>query len=145
MKTMSEAAKSISDFFSGQKNYDAAAFGAEARSIVNLGGQKLIDHFSTTVAAAGSQAREEIATEHDKFDKLARDLAAYAAQVAASAQDGEPMPNAMRMRPAEMAEGGPFAKKREGEPDLSAYSAEHAFHMMLQTCTTCHAAFRVKR
>ena len=93
----------------------------------------------------GSEAREEIGVEREKFAKLARDLVVYARQVAAGAADGDTMPKSMRMRPAETTEGGPFARRREETPDIASHSSEHAFHMMLQTCSTCHAAFRSRR
>ena len=96
-------------------------------------------------AAEGSKAREEIGTDRPKFEKLARELSVYAGRVAAAASDGETMPETMRMRPGEMTEGGPFARKRREPADVSSYSAEHAFHMMLQTCSSCHAAFRAPR
>jgi cytochrome c556 len=145
MKAMSAAAKSIAEYFSGRKTYDAKDFRAQAMSIAELGGERIVAHFSTAVIADGSQAREEVGIERAKFQKLARDLAAYARQVAAAAADGETMPGTMRMRPGEMTEGGPFARKREEKPEIASYSSEHAFHMMLQTCSTCHAAFRVRR
>ncbi|MDB5525159.1 MAG: cytochrome C-like protein [Rhizobium sp.] len=50
----------------------------------------------------------------------------------------------MRMRTGEVLEGGPFAKKA-ATADVASFSSEHAFHMMLQTCTACHATFRLKR
>lgn len=145
MKAISAAAKSLSEFFAGKKPYDPGAFKAEAHLIASLGGERLLGHFSSVTTAEGSQARAEIAVGRDKFDKFARDLSAYAAQVEAAAKDGAKMPGSMRMRPAEMTEGGPFARKKAGAPDVAAYSAEHAFHMMLQTCASCHAAFRLKR
>lgn len=142
MKAMSAAAKSISERFSGRKPYDAAEFRAEARSIARMGGERLIAHFSSIAAADGSKARDVIAVERARFDEYARELAAYAEQVAAVAAEGEAVPASMRMRAAEMTEGGPFARKREEKPDIASYSSEHAFHMMLQTCSSCHAAFR---
>ena len=142
MKAMSAAAKSISERFSGRKPYDAAEFRAEARLIARMGGERLIAHISSITAADGSQARDEIAVERARFYGYARELAAYAEQVAAAAADGEAVPASMRMRAAEMTEGGPFARKREKKPDFASYSSEHAFHMMLQTCSSCHAAFR---
>ena len=144
MKSMSLAVKSMSEFFAGKRPYDSSEFKTQARVIAELGGERLIGHFSAIAAAEGSQARDEISVERETFAKLAVDLAVYAAQVEATASDGESMPGSMRMRAAEMTEGGPFARKRSEKPDVASYSAEHAFHMMLQTCASCHAAFRVK-
>jgi cytochrome c556 len=145
MKVMAATAKSISEFFSGNKPYEADVFRSDARSIAALGGDRLIGHFADVVTADGSNAREDIAADRGKFAKLARDLETYARQVAAAAADDEAMPAGMRMRAAETTEGGPFARKRETAPDVAAFSSEHAFHMMLQTCSSCHAAFRSRR
>lgn len=144
MKAMSAAAKSISEFFGGKRPYDSDEFKTQARVIAALGGERLIGHFSSVTNAEGSAAKDEIGVEREKFAKLAHDLALYAAQVEAAASDGDTLPETMRMRPAEMTEGGPFARKRAEKPEVASYSAEHAFHMMLQTCASCHAAFRVK-
>ena len=139
------AAKSISEFLSGRKPYDSREFKSQAGTIADLGGERLIWHFSSITVAEGSVAREEIGFEREKFAKLAHDLATYAAQVGTAAEEGNTMPDSMRMRPAEMTEGGPFARKQREEPDVVSFSSEHAFHMMLQTCATCHAAFRLKQ
>jgi hypothetical protein len=40
--------------------------------------------------------------------------------------------------------GGPLGTHVRDEQSLSAMPAEHAFHLMLQTCTTCHARFRME-
>jgi cytochrome c556 len=145
MKAMAAAAKSISEFFSGKKPYEADVLRSDARSIAALGGDKLIRHFADVVTADGSNARADIAADRGKFAKLAHDLQIYASQVAAAAEDSDTMPDGMRMRPAEMTEGGPFARKSEDAPEVDSYTSEHAFHMMLQTCSACHAAFRSKR
>lgn len=145
MKSMAARAKSLAEFFSGKKPYDKIAFKADARAVVGMGGGRLIAHFASVTAAEGSKAREEIGTDRPKFEKLARQLSDYAERVAAAASEGETMPETMRMRPGETTEGGPFARKRTEPADVSSYSAEHAFHMMLQTCSLCHAAFRLRR
>ncbi len=50
----------------------------------------------------------------------------------------------MRMRAGDVIGLGPFGKKVDPTTEISSMPAEHAFHMMLQTCTSCHARFRVK-
>ncbi|TDW25245.1 hypothetical protein EV128_119117 [Rhizobium azibense] len=39
--------------------------------------------------------------------------------------------------------GGPLGTHVQNEAQLSAIPAEHAFHLMVQTCTTCHTKFRM--
>lgn len=43
----------------------------------------------------------------------------------------------MRTKPGEAIGGGPIGTHVRNEQALSAMPAEHAFHLMLQTCTTC--------
>jgi cytochrome c556 len=142
MKAMSAAAKTLNEFFLGRRKYDVSEIRNEAAAISARAGDRLVSHFGDVVAVPGSDAKQEIGTERGKFRKLADELRAYAAQVGAAAKEGEAMPQTMRMRTAELVEGGPFAKRRQQEPDITSYSSEHAFHMMLQTCTACHAEFR---
>lgn len=145
MKSMSAAAKALNDFFLGKRKYDADEFRAAAAIIVDRAGTLLVSHFREIAAAPGSDARPEIATERAKFETLASQLQAYAARVGAAAADGDRVPQSMRMRHAEMIEGGPFARRKANRPDIASFSSEHAFHMMLQTCTSCHAEFRERR
>jgi cytochrome c556 len=145
MKAMSAAAKALNDFFLGKRQYDAEAFRAEDAVIVNRAGTRLVSRFRDMAAAPGSDARPEIAAERGKFETLASQLKAYADRVGAAAEDGDRMPQSMRMRTTEMIEGGPFARRKANGPDIASFSSEHAFHMMLQTCTACHAEFRERR
>jgi cytochrome c556 len=145
MKVMSAAAKSLNEFFAGKRKYDPAAFRAAADGIRERGGTRLSAHFADVFDAPASDASAKIRTEKTKFDELAKRLELYATQVSAAAQDGNELPEAMRMNPKEVIEGGPFAKKTGIEADPSTYTSEHAFHMMLQTCTSCHAEYRIER
>lgn len=144
MKIMSAAAKRLSDFFSGRRTYDVDAFRASAKEISARSGDRLSAHFTTDIAADGSNASPSIFGDRTKFDALARDLDRYSRQIADSAKQGDMLPPDMKMRSDEVLDGGPFAKKK-ADADIPSFSSEHAFHMMLQTCTACHAAFRLKR
>lgn len=145
MKSMSQAAKRLSEFFSGKLPYDAAAFRQSAQEIIALSGERMLGHFATTVRAEGSQASELIASERWKFEGMARDLERYARRVADATAAGKAMPPSMKIQGGETLMGGPFARSKQSDSDVSSFSSEHAFHMMLQTCTACHAAFRLKR
>lgn len=145
MRAMSAAAKAISEFFSGKRPYDASEFRRNADAISRRAGEHLVLRFATTTEAAGSDAKPEIAADHVKFADLADQLEVYANRLEDSAEEGMAIPPSMRMKASEAIEGGPFAKKRDRAPEATVYSSEHAFHMMLQTCTSCHAAFRLKR
>lgn len=54
------------------------------------------------------------------------------------------MPASMRMKPGEAIGGGPLGTHLRNKQELSAMPAEHAFHLMLQACTTCHVRFRME-
>jgi cytochrome c556 len=143
MKAMAAAAKTLNDYFVGKRRYDLAKFRAAADSIRRNAGH-IGDHFADVIDAPTSAASPFIKVDRAKFDALARQLELYAAQVSSAAKEGRILPSGMRIRPAEIVEGGPFAKKKP-RPDVSSYTSERAFHMMLQTCTSCHASFRLDR
>lgn len=145
MKAMSVAAKRLSEYFSGKRPYDIQGFRATARDITMRSGKRLIDYFAGDATAENSAASPSIVEDRAKFDALAHDLERYSRQVDDSAVAGKDLTSGMKMRTGEVLEGGPFAKKKAGTPDIASFSSEHAFHMMLQTCTACHAAFRLKR
>ncbi|WP_342394657.1 hypothetical protein [Sinorhizobium numidicum] len=71
--------------------------------------------------------------------------AMLALAVASTAADRNPeaLGPGMRMRGGDAMMGGPLAKTIDAR-DAAAMSAEHAFHLMLQTCISCHARFRIE-
>ncbi|WP_370040751.1 cytochrome c [Sinorhizobium fredii] len=146
MKAMAEAAKSINAMFKGSSPYDAKRFKGAAETIRSTSGTALSSLFDGTVTAPGSKASASIETERQQFDKLAFDLSAYAAALSAAADHNpETLGPRMRMQAGDAAVGGgPLAKKVDPARDAAAMPAEHAFHLMLQTCTSCHAKFRVE-
>ena len=52
------------------------------------------------------------------------------------------MADGMRMKPGDPMGGGPLGTRTMNKVSLSEMAAEHAFHLMLQTCTACHTRFR---
>ncbi|VTZ59830.1 hypothetical protein EMEDMD4_1280017 [Sinorhizobium medicae] len=102
------------------------------------------DPFRGKVIVEGSKASASIEADRPTFDKLAAELGAYASALSVAA-DRNPAVLApdMRMEGGDVMMGGPLAK-RKAAPDPMKMPAEHALHMMLQTCTSCHAKFRVK-
>jgi cytochrome c556 len=144
MRAMAEASKTVNDYFVGKKPYNVAKFRAAA-DIIRKKAAMVGARFNDVVDAPNSDASPFIKVDRSKFQELARHLEAFATQVSASAERGNEMPTGMRMKPREIIEGGPFAKKSKLALDVSSYTSEHAFHMMLQTCTACHASFRMKR
>lgn len=144
MKAMAAAAKTISGMFKDPAIYKAAEFRWAADTIRDRSGVVLSGHFASETASPQSKARPSILEERDRFDRIANDLRDYAVALDAAAEKNPgPMPAGMRMKPGEAMGGGPLGTHVRNEQELSAMPAEHAFHLMLQTCTTCHARFRM--
>ncbi|MFC0808894.1 cytochrome c [Ensifer sp. P24N7] len=144
MKAMANAAKTIDAMFKGSSAYDAKAFKAAAETIGSHSGERLSYLFEKSTAAPGSKASANIGAERRTFDKLAADLGVYASTLSAAAdRNPDVLSPQMRMQGGDLMMGGPLARKA-GVRDISSMSAEHAFHLMLQTCTSCHAKFRVR-
>jgi hypothetical protein len=103
-------------------------------------------HFPDPVVIDGSYASAGISANRDHFDQLASDLKSYA-DLISTAADNNPqgMSPGMRMKPGESMGGGPFGVHVEDKAKLASLPAEHAFHLMIQTCATCHARFRVTK
>ncbi|OWZ89199.1 cytochrome C [Sinorhizobium sp. LM21] len=145
MKAMAAAAKNIDAMFKGTLLYDAKAFKAAAETIRTNSGERLTVMFGTPVVAEGTKASASIEADRPTFDKLAAELGAYASALSVAAdRNPDGLAPDMRMKGGDATMGGPLAKRKAAAPDPMAMPAEHAFHMMLQTCTSCHAKFRVK-
>ncbi|OJG00277.1 c-type cytochrome [Pararhizobium antarcticum] len=145
MKAMANSAKTINAMFKDTSPYDANAFKAAAETVRAHSGAALSALFEGLVTTQGSKASANIETERQQFDKLANDLGIYASALSAVADRN---PHALgpetRMQGGEAMGGGPLARKVDAARDVASMPAEHAFHMMLQTCTSCHVKFRIE-
>lgn len=142
---MAGAAKSIDAMFKGTSPYDSKSFKAAAETIRMYSGERLAALFEPPVIAEGSKASGTIEADRPTFDRLAAELGAYAAALSIAAdRNPDVLVPGMRMQGGDTVMGGPLAKRKAAAPDPMKMPAEHAFHMMLQTCTSCHAKFRVK-
>ncbi|WP_018237978.1 cytochrome c [Ensifer sp. BR816] len=145
MKAMAAAAKTINAMFKGSSAYDAKAFKAAAETIGSHSGEGMSSLFSGSVTAPGSKASASIEAEREQFNKLAADLGGYATALSAAAdRNPDALSPQMRMQGGDTMMGGPLARKPQAARDVASMPAEHAFHLMLQTCTSCHAKFRTK-
>ncbi|ULJ73673.1 c-type cytochrome [Rhizobium gallicum] len=144
MKVIAAGTKTISGMFKEPATYSSAEFKRAADAIRDKSGDVLIGHFAVEAADPKSKAKPNIVEERERFDRLANDLKAYATALDKAA-DKNPaaMMESMRMKPGEPMGGGPFGTHVRDEAQLSSIPAEHAFHLMLQTCTTCHSRFRM--
>jgi cytochrome c556 len=145
MKAMANAAKTINAMFRDSSPYDAKTFKAAAETVRAHSGAALSALFEGPVTTPGSKASASIETERQQFDKLANDLGIYASALSVAADRN---PHALgpetRMQGSETMIGGPLAKKIDAAREAELMPAEHAFHLMLQTCTSCHAKFRIE-
>lgn len=145
MKAMAGAAKTIDAMFKGSSPYNSKAFKAAAETIRTYSGEWLAALFEAPVVSGGSKASDSIEADRPTFDRLAAELGAYASVLSVAAdRNPDALGPDMRMKGGDATMGGPLAKRKAAAPDPMKMPAEHAFHMMLQTCTSCHAKFRVK-
>jgi cytochrome c556 len=145
MKAMADAAKTINAMFKDLSPYDAKTFKAAAETVRAHSGAALSALFEGPGTTPGSNASASIETERQQFGKLANDLGIYASALSVAADRN---PHALgpetRMQGSETMIGGPLAKKIDAAREAELMPAEHAFHLMLQTCTSCHAKFRIE-
>ena len=145
MKAMAAAVKTISGMFKDPASYTANEFSWAADTIRDRSGVVLSGHFMSEAVSPQSKAKPNIPAERERFDRIANDLRDYAVALDAAARSNPgSMSASMRMKPGEAMGGGPLGTHVRNEQDLLAMPAEHAFHLMLQTCTTCHAKFRAE-
>jgi cytochrome c556 len=148
MKSMATAARTMGDMFSGKRSYDAGAFKAAGELIHARSGPALLADFPPGSVGDRSEANEQIWAQWDEFEILAGRLSVLGAALAA---DAEQSPNAigsnMRMQPGAMMGGSLLGGRPKplSEAEAAALPAEHAYHLMLEACTSCHAKFRTKR
>lgn len=144
MKEVANAAKTINDMFKDSSRYDAKRFKTAAETVRAHSGAALSALFEGPVTTRGSKASASIETERQQFDKLANDLGIYASALSVAAdRNPDTLGPGTRMQGGEAMIGGPLAKKIDAAREAESMPAEHAFHLMLQTCTSCHAKFRI--
>ncbi|KOF17180.1 cytochrome C [Ensifer adhaerens] len=145
MKAMADAAKTINAMFKDTLPYDAKRFKAAAETIRAHSGAALSALFDGPVTSSESKASASIEPERQQFDKLANDLSIYASALSIAAdRNPERLGTGTRMQAGDAMGGGPLARKVDAARDAGSMPAEHAFHLMLQTCTSCHAKFRIE-
>ncbi|RDL48040.1 hypothetical protein BLJAPNOD_05267 [Ensifer sp. M14] len=145
MKAMADAAKTINAMFKDTLPYDAKRFKAAAETIRAHSGAALSSLFDDPVTSPGSKASASIEPERQQFDKLANDLSIYASTLSITAdRNPDKLGAGTRMQAGDAMGGGPLARKVDAARDAGSMPAEHAFHLMLQACTSCHAKFRIE-
>lgn len=141
MKSMAEAVKVIGELFEGRRTYSQQEFKAAAEAVRIRAGDHLVESFRGGQQPDSRADAASIGSSAGEFARLARDLEAYATALSSSA-DGNPSGLGPETRMGGTLLGSPFGRKPDAARDAAAVPAEHAYHLMLQTCTTCHAKFR---
>lgn len=141
MKSMAGSARIVGELFEGRRPYSQAEFKEAAENIRTHAGKRIVDDFQRPPEPDSKADAAMIASSADEFGKLARELEIYAAALSAAA-DRNPDELGPETRMGGTLLGSPFGRKVDAARDAASMPAEHAYHLMLQTCTSCHAKFR---
>lgn len=147
MKQMAEAVKTIAGMFGGKTGFDPAALQGAATILRDYSGSMLFLAFpDDALELPESNAAAAISAERSRFEALALKLREVATAFDLKTRNAVAITNDMRMG-SSMVMGGSLlgAKTSREQADLAALPAEHLFHMMLETCTSCHGAYRINR
>lgn len=146
MKEMAFAAKTIAAMFSGDVAYDKTRLRKSASAFV-LHASELSAQFTGNAGSKSEADEGRIAAERKEFGEIAARLEELAVAFDwKAARAGNAITPDMRMGSGVPGGGSLFgARPLRSEADLSAIPAEHLFHMMLETCTTCHSKYRLRK
>lgn len=143
MKAMADAAKAISGMFEGTLPYSGEALGKAAETVLANSGAAMKMRFPEGSLGAPSAAKEEISSDRQRFDEIADRLEELAAALSHAAdQAPDVLTSDMRMGN-QLMMGGSLLGAITGDP--ANMPAEHVFHLVLETCTSCHAKFRERQ
>lgn len=148
MKEIAESMNRIDRMFSGQEPYDGQVLKTAADTVRLRAGSTMVELFPDNSASAASQARAEIWERKEEFEALAYYLERFAGIVAEAGRiNPDELTDAMRMPTGTPMGGGSLLGGRgavwpDADDDVP---AEHAFHLMMETCVSCHARFRYRR
>lgn len=144
MRAVAEAAKLIAGMFEDKRPYQGAAMLDAADTIARFSGATLVDAFPDGTLDRPSSALPAIAGERKTFAGIANDLERLARDLAVAVRKSpHVLGDDMRMG-SDIVSMNPLfsARRKTATPAAGTIPAEHLFHMMLQTCTSCHAKFR---
>jgi cytochrome c556 len=147
MKEIGLKMRSIVRMFDGVEPYDASVMHRAAEAIGARSGAAMVRLFPRVSSGDGSRASPEIWESPEEFRLLAERLRQYAAIVAKAARENpERISPDMRMRDGMMG-GGSLLRGRDArlQESRDRVPAEHAVHLMMETCSSCHRKFRLGR
>lgn len=145
MSAMSQAAKSMGSMMRGNVTYDADTVRAAAAEIKAHAGSAMTQLFPAESDGMPSEARAEIWSDWDRFSELAMRLEVLAIGLEAAAENGVDMAGGNHaggaMGSQSMMAADAMSVDRQA---LAAMPANAVFNMVAQTCSACHAEFRLK-
>lgn len=141
MKSMADSARIIGELFGGRRPYSQQELREAAENIRTHAGKRLADAFDGEPQADSKADAGMISSCPAEFGRMARDLEIYATALS-SAAERNPTGLGPDTRMGGTLLGSPFGPKADAARDAASMPAEHAYHLMLQTCTSCHAKFR---
>lgn len=142
MKQLAAAARTIASTFDGRRDFSATDMAHAAAVMAAHSGPALVAQFPPGPAGAGGAALARIDTERAEFTALADELQRLAAVFNDKIQGAENLTPALRMAPGEPMGGSLLGSRKAAPGEPAAQSAEHVFHLMLETCSRCHASYR---
>lgn len=146
MKLMASAAKTISEMFAGKAPFNADQFGKSITAIKEHSGRALVAQFPDGTFDGPSAATSRITAERERFDAVAMRLRSLVQVLDGRMASASAITDQMRMRNTLPSGGSLLGGRNDRHPeDLNELSAEHVFHLMLETCTSCHATFRAAK
>lgn len=143
MKLMAAAAKTISEMFAGSTSFDAALFRKSIETLEEHSGAALAAQFPNGSFEGASSAKAQTTSERSRFESIAARLHDLALVLDDKMKTASVITSDMRMGKA-LPIGGSLlgALPSQQHEDLRSVPAEHVFHLMLETCTSCHATYR---
>ncbi|TCD12389.1 cytochrome c [Oricola cellulosilytica] len=147
MKAMAAAAKAAAGMFEGTRPYSGTALKEAAETVRVHSGAAMKAQFPEDALGPPSAAKADIATDREAFDRIADRLEELATALSAAA-DAAPnvLSDEMRMSNQPMLGGSLLgARMKKADEDPADLPAEHVFHLVLDTCTSCHSKYRQKQ
>ncbi|MFT5744206.1 MAG: cytochrome c556 [Paracoccaceae bacterium] len=146
MMAMGNAVKALAPMMRGEIAHDADAVRAAAATFTAHAGESMTALFPEGTGGSPSEAKDAVWEDWDEFASLAEQLAIFSAGLALAA-DNPPIMATGDMSATMM--GDDSAAMMGVAPtvdtiDFAAMPVDGAFEMVSQSCSACHAKFRIE-
>lgn len=152
MMAMGAVIKSMSEMMRGEVEYDEAAVEEGARVIKSHAGDTMTELFPEGTTEAPSEARPEIWSDWETFQRLAKQLQTYAAGLEAAAGNGlaatDASETSMMGGSSMMGDSNSMmgsSRSEKSAEELAAMPADEVFGLVAQSCSSCHTKFRLEK